>query len=218
MSLQTMTQIPLSHDDHNRIRCPTFNPKSTSSFTAPSNPNEYLNFYQTYRYPTHTESQTSSSFSHDAQSHHDDPRTSQLSNGPSSLSSSTMASASNAKVTQIRSFDPSQPTVPAAALILASSPEPTSISDNRGFSWHEQREWEQTKNDMALGTLVAEPVSQRRRTLDSVVDTEEDDDEEEEDDEAVDTSDHENAFYILIKSITVEDVPIEPLCNHTFFY
>lgn len=131
-----------------------------------------------------------------------------------------MASTSDAKLTQAQNYHPpSQPTVPAAALILASNAAPASMSDQRGFNWHEQREWAQTKNDMAMGTLAIEPVSHRPRARVSVLGAEDedddDDDDDDEDDEAGNDSDHENAFYILVSVIFCPFIGVE-LCALRF--
>lgn len=120
-----------------------------------------------------------------------------------------MASTLNAKLTQTQNTRISQPTVPAAALILASNTQPASMSDQReSLNWNNQTEWVQTKNNMAMGTLAIEPVAHRPRARVSVLGAEDeegggggggdDDDDDDDDDEAEDDSDHENAFYILV--------------------
>ncbi|EEP81427.1 predicted protein [Uncinocarpus reesii 1704] len=201
MSLQAMTHIAHYHDDQ-QIVYPTLDQKS---FHAPpsSNPDEYLTSYPSHPHSPRAESHPPRSLSSDAQSSGENSQSSRRwSNGPASLSSSTMASSLNAKMIKAQSVQPAQPTFPAAAIILATRSQPASMSDHtRALSWNEPREWAQAKNDMALGRLAMEPVSPQPRTHVSVVDTDGDDEYDEDDDddydEAAGASDHENAFYIL---------------------
>ncbi|EFW17506.1 hypothetical protein D8B26_000214 [Coccidioides posadasii str. Silveira] len=199
MSPQAMTHLPLYRDDQNRIIYPKLDQKSSKSSTLPSNTDGFLRSYQLHHHSSGPERHATPSPSHDVQDSGSNPRLSRLSSvEPTSFSSSTIESAPNTKVLHDRGFPPSQPTFPAAAFILASDAPPASMSDNRRLSWQEQREWTQAKNNMALGALTMDPPSQRPRAHVSMADMEHDDDYVD-DDETVSLSDHENAFYILIR-------------------
>ncbi|KAI1936895.1 hypothetical protein LOZ66_004403 [Ophidiomyces ophidiicola] len=186
-----MAKNPVSRANH--VAYPTLDLKSQlDSSSFPSTPPK------SSQHSTHAEPHSPPhSLAHDAHSCAENPRLSQLvSDRPASLSNSSMASAPFPKVTQARAFHPSQPALPAAAFILSSNTQPASMSDSEPFTWQEHSGWAQKKHNMTLGALAIEPASQRPRTHVSVSATDYDDDE---DDDVAHSSDHENAFYILVR-------------------